>query len=269
MKKSRLLFMGLAIASGVIAWMLTGNDPPPPEPAPAQSNQPAAPAVELEDVLVAAHNIEVGVAVNPEDVSWIQWPRSAVTDAMIVRSRTPDAVADIKGTISRSVIYEGDPLRRDKLIKSQNAGYLSTILPEGMRAMAINIDAGGSTSAGGFVLPNDRVDIILVGQDDDGGKPGDMSAQTIMQNVRVLAIGQNIQEKNGEKVVVGSTATLEVTPRQAEILTLSQRKGQLSLVLRSITERKGDKTDVAQDSGRPSPSLTIIRFGTASTMGKR
>lgn len=265
MKKSRLLFIGLAIIAGVVAWILSGNDAPAPV---IVQNAPPPPAIEMDDVLVAAHNIDVGFNINPEDLAWVQWPKSSVTDSMITRARTPDAVTDMKGTITRAMIYEGEPLRRDKLIKAQNSGYLAAILPQGSRAMSINIDAGGATSVGGFVLPNDHVDIVLVGPDEEGGRAGELTAQTILQNMRVLAIGQNIQEKNGEKVVVGSTATLEVTPRQAEMLILAQRKGQLSLVLRSIAERKGDVAVTDQESGRNS-GLTIIRFGVATTVGKR
>jgi pilus assembly protein CpaB len=266
MKKSRLLFIGLALIAGVIAWMLTGNDTPQPVVV-EQNNQPA-PQIENEEVLIASHNIEVGIQITGDDISWVKWPKANVLDSMIVRSRTPDAVNDIKGTITRSPIYEGEPLRREKLVKAKNSGYLAAILPEGYRAMSINIDSGGSTSVGGFVLPNDRVDILMVGQDDEGRAGNNLSAQTIMQNVRVLAIGQNIQEKNGEKVVIGSTATLEVTPRQAEILTLSQRVGQLSLVLRSIEERKDGDVKMV-DKERTTSPLTIIRFGVASSVGKR
>ena len=105
----------------------------------------------------------------------------------------------------------GEPIRREKLVKGQ--GFMSAILPAGMRAVAINIDSQGATSAGGFILPGDRVDVIRTSRDASAGASSDnYVSETLLQNVKVLAVGPNIQEKNGQSVVVGSNATLELDP---------------------------------------------------------
>ena len=134
-----------------------------------------------------------------------------------------------------------------------------------MRAVAINTDSQGATSAGGFILPNDRVDVVRTFHDDTTkGMPGANAntfiSETILHNVRVLAIGQNVQDKNGQPVVVGSTATLELDPVQAETIILAQRIGQLSLTLRSIQD-VNKEADPVQKADR---GLTVVRFGYAA-----
>jgi pilus assembly protein CpaB len=142
---------------------------------------------------------------------------------------------------------------------------MSAILPEGMRAVAIKIDNSGDSSAGGFILPNDRVDVIRVARDDDATKVKGVevdTAQTILANVRVLAIGQNVQEENGKKVVTGANATLELSERQAEIVVLAQHEGNanLHLALRSLVDSSGpSQTNVDTNGG--SKGLTVVRYG--------
>jgi hypothetical protein len=113
-------------------------------------------------------------------------------------------------------MFRGEPVRREKLVKGDGTGFLSALLPAGRRrAIAISIDAQGGTTAGGFILPNDRVDVIWTWRDLEKSKTARMdiyTSETILTNVRVLAIGQNVQDKNGEKVVAGGTATLELEP---------------------------------------------------------
>ena len=128
--------------------------------------------------------------------------------------------------------------------------------------MAITIDQTGATSAGGFILPNDRVDVISTSRDGSGASES-FESRTILFNVRVLAIGQNVQERNGERFVIGGNATLEVDPGQAETLILAQRMGQLSLSLRSIMDQgkteNPDETSASSDS-----AITIVRYGNLS-----
>jgi pilus assembly protein CpaB len=134
-----------------------------------------------------------------------------------------------------------------------------------MRAVAIKIDNSGDSSAGGFILPNDRVDVIRIARDDDATKAKGVevdTAQTILSNVRVLAIGQNVQEENGKKVVTGANATLELDPHQAEIVVLAQHDGNanLHLSLRSLVDSAGpSETNVQGTNG--GNGLTVVRFG--------
>jgi pilus assembly protein CpaB len=161
----------------------------------------------------------------------------------------------------------GEPIRREKLIQAGGSGFMSALLPTGMRAIAISIDNRGSNSAGGFILPNDRVDVIRTYRDEEATRAqgGDVYvSETILRNIRVLAIGQNIQEKDGQRTVVGETATLELDPRQSEMIALAQRIGQLSLALRSMAD--SNKTDeiLPQNSG----SLTVVRYGVSKQSTK-
>ncbi len=168
----------------------------------------------------------------------------------------------ITGALVRNPLAAGEPIFPDRLIRAGDTSFMAAILPSGMRAVAINIDQQGSQSAGGFILPSDHVDVIHTYRDEDAAKagvPNPMVSETILHNITVLAIGQNIQEQNHERVVVGSNATLELTPQQVETIVLAQRIGQLSLSLRSLADSKvpqGNPDETQKPSG-----VTIVRYG--------
>ncbi len=139
---------------------------------------------------------------------------------MISRAEQPNAQADYTNSIARMAMIPGEPVRAEKLVRANQGGVMSALLPAGSRALAITIDNRGANTAGGFILPNDRVDVIRISRDEAASKAQGTDvfvSDTLLRNVRVLAIGQNIQERNGEKVVVGETATLELDPRQVEV----------------------------------------------------
>ena len=263
MKISQIAFLGVAVAAGAAAFMMSGENKAPPAPIVIA---PPKPQVETVDVLVAAHDIAMGSLINPADLSWQQWPKRSLSSEVINRASSPNAMTDVGGSVARVSFVQGEPIRQSKIAKGPNSGFLAAILPEGERAVAINIDSQGATTAGGFILPNDRVDVIRTTRDEDAAKAGNADAyrtETILSNIRVLAIGQNVQEKNNERVVVGSNATLEVTPAQAETLVEAQRIGQLSLTLRSMMDAGQPPTN---DSG--DKSLTVVRFGVPVTISK-
>jgi pilus assembly protein CpaB len=142
---------------------------------------------------------------------------------------------------------------------------MAAILPSGMRAVSTEISP--ETGAGGFILPNDRVDVILSRRDKEAEKSAGTevhSSETILANIRVLAIDQTVEEKNGQKVVVGKTATLELSSRQAESLALARQLGTLSLALRSITDANAT-SESPQDNKTKSGSINITRFGVTTT----
>jgi pilus assembly protein CpaB len=229
----------------------------------------AAPSLATDEVLVAAHDLPMGTKINDADINWQKWPRQSLSELMIKKSDGPEAIDAAKGAVTRSAFLQGEPMRRDKLVKGPNSGYLSAVLPSGMRAVAINIDPSGGATAGGFILPNDRVDVIRVFRDEEQTKAQGVevnTAQTILTNVRVLAIGQTVQEKNGEKTVVGANATLELTPQQAELIVLAQRTagaGNLHLTLRSMLDSSGKTASVGDLAGNKAGGLTIVRAGAA------
>lgn len=262
MKIARLAVLGIALAAGVAAaFMINGSQGSSPTVEVAAPQ----PVVETDDVLVAARALDIGAPIGEGDIRWQAWPKPEIAVGMIRRSGEPNAIDNIKGSVSRGEFFPGEPMRREKLVKGPNSGFLSAILPSGYRAVAINIDNAGSASAGGFILPNDRVDVLRTFRDDEAGKQLGTEvyrSETILTNVRVLAIGTNVQEKNGDHVVQGSTATLEVDPHQAEQLVLAQRVGQLSLALRSMAD--AGQSAVASSDTAPGRALTIVRYGVAS-----
>ena len=186
------------------------------------------------------------------------------------KSDKPDAIQQTTGSIARSPFVAGEPIREAKLIKANGSGFMAAILPSGMRAVSTEISP--ETGAGGFILPNDHVDVILSRRDREAEKRTGVEAhasETVLTNVRVLAIDQTIEEKNGQKVVVGKTATLELTPRQAELLALSRQLGTLSLALRSLIDVNASDTDTPGDDKAAARALGMVRFGiTSTTMAK-
>jgi pilus assembly protein CpaB len=255
MKAARLVVLTVAIAAGGVAAMLAGRSEKPPEPKPDQQAK-----IETVDVLVAAADIGMGHAVSPQDMQWQSWPASASTGNFIKKSERPDALESLAGSIARAPFVAGEPIREAKLVKAKGSGFMAAILPSGMRGVSTQISP--ETGAGGFVLPNDRVDVILTRRAKEGDKNDAMSSETVLKNIRVLAIDQSVEEKGGQKVVVGKTATLELTPGQAETLTLSQQLGTLSLALRSITDANATESD---DDGSSHNTVNIIRFGVGIT----
>lgn len=227
-----------------------------------------APKLQTDKVLVAVQDIPMGSVLTEPLVTWADWPKASVSDQMIAKSATTDLAAELKDTMSRGAFLRGEPLRRDKLVKAGLGGYMAAILPSGMRAVAIKIDNSGDTSAGGFILPDDRVDVVRVYRDEEATHARGtevLAHQTVLSNVRVLAIGQNVQDQNGKKVVVGGNATLELDPKQAEIVLFAQNTAgsHLSLVLRSLVDSSGATVTVNDPSESQSSGLTIVRYGAA------
>jgi pilus assembly protein CpaB len=168
------------------------------------------------------------------------------------------------GSIARVPFSDGEPIREAKLIRADGSGYMAAILPTGMRA--VSTDISPETGAGGFILPNDHVDVILTRRDRDaeqsnGGVETHVS-ETILNNVRVLAIDQTVEEKNGQRVVVGKTATLELSPPMAERLALAHQLGTLSLALRSLVD--SGKQQQADATPPPRSNSIVVYRGTAA-----
>ncbi|MCI4677802.1 Flp pilus assembly protein CpaB [Rhodoblastus acidophilus] len=264
MKKARLIFLGVVLASGVGASYLVLSRPEPPPPVRiVQAPRAAASA----QVLVAAHELNFGSVLQPSDLAWHDWPKDDSLPGLIYKSAAPNAMNDIKDSVVRGSILAGEPIRREKLFKGGASGYLSAMLTPGYRAVAINIEGSGATTAGNFILPNDRVDVIRIYRDEDAAKSGAGDAyvsETIVQNVRVLAIGQNTQDKNGQPYASGTTATLELTPAEAEAVILAQRVGQLSLVLRSMQDSQPSSVPVAVNNANHDRAITVVRAGVAT-----
>src|SRR5450631_3795189 len=217
-------------AGGVAAYLARGSDntSPPPEP-----------VVQLQtvDVLVARSDIGLGQSVNTENLQWQTWPAATASNHFIRRNERPEATKEVAGSIARAPFLAGEPIREPKLVKANGSGFMAAVLPSGMCAVSTEISP--ETGAGGFILPNDRVDVILSRRDREAERLTGIESQiaeTLLSDARVLAIDQTVEEKNGQKVVVGRTATLELTPRQVETLAMGRLMGSLSLALRSLAD---------------------------------
>jgi pilus assembly protein CpaB len=258
MKPARIMVLIIALVAGGIAALLAGrSDPTPP---------PEAPIAQLEtvDILVAATDIGLGSTITAQELRWQTWPAAAAGPAFIRMNERPDAVNQLSGAISRQAFSAGEPIREARLIHAKGSGYLAAILPAGMRAVSTEISA--ETGAGGFILPSDHVDVLLSRHDRAAEKVTGVDvlvSETILSNVRVLAIDQTVEEKNGQRVVVGKTATLELAPRQAETLGRARQMGTLSLALRSLVDF--DNKDVVDDSTDRRDGINVIRFGVSTT----
>src|SRR5207253_4685598 len=176
----------------------------------------------------------------------------------------PEAINDVVGSIARAPFIAGEPVREPKLVKPNGSGFMAAMLPTGMRAVSTEISP--ETGAGGFILPNDRVDVILSKREKNPDRTGGdiVNSEIILPNVRVLAIDQAPKEKDGQNAVVGKTVTLELKPEQAETLARSRQSGTLSLALRSIADVNAVEKPDDQQSNRRGENLNVIRYGVAS-----
>lgn len=259
MQKARLVILVVAVAAAGAAGYLAMNMKPQTTVVQAD----VTPQIKLQDILVATENLGVGVEMQGQ-MRWQAWPVDALSDGYITRSARPNAEEELKGSTVRLQIFPGEPIREAKLI-GKGQSFMSAQLPAGMRAVATQIAA--DTSAGGFILPNDYVDVIMIRQMSDEQKQ--YVTETILSNIRVLAIDQTIQEdETGDKTKVGSTATLELTPEQAEILTVSQQMAtRLALVLRSVQdaqEQTGPGAGYLVNSPGRAGNVKLIKSGTVT-----
>jgi pilus assembly protein CpaB len=265
MNKSRLAVLALAIGSGVLAiYMAQGLVGQKPEVETVEVTK-----VETVDVLVATKNLQMGEKLIGGSVGWQNWPKASVSSFMITSEAQPDAKTKYETARARAAIFEGEPILDKKLVMPNESGFMSAILPKGMRAISVVVSA--ETGAGGFILPNDRVDVLLTRKLDGGANQKAAASETVLTNVRVLAIDQTFRpkgEEDKEYVVADKTATLELDPRQAEVISMAQDIGQLSLALRSIRENDGvplaenvPKLSDKYLNGTESSDLTVIKYG--------
>ena len=263
MKSARRIGLGGALAAGGLAALLrSGGSEPAPAPAPV-----AVQKIDTVDVLVAQKDIGIGQSIAAGDIVWQQWPTASASAGFIKRSERADAAEQLTGAIARMPIAAGEPVRESRVIKAKGSGYMAAILPSGMRAFSTEISA--ETGAGGFILPNDHVDVILSRRDREAEKATGVEShisETIMNDVRVLAIDQTVEDKNGQKVDVGKTATLELTQRQSETLALSCQMGTLTLALRSLADSTSEKTpDTSAPKDANNGRMNMVRFGVTTT----
>lgn len=268
MNKTRIVILGVAVVAAIGAGFLAKNLATP-EPKVATA-PPPKPAIDVEDVLTLTRDVPMGEALGPA-VRWQEWPADAVGHGFITRATDPDAINEFTDAVARVPLYSGEPLRRNKLVGAGES-FMAAILPPGKRAVATRIAA--DTSAGGFILPNDHVDVIMTRRSDDTASPNGFVTETVLENVRVLAIDQTLREdEEGRHVKVGETATLELTPEQTEIITAAQQMAdRLTLALRASADadETSDKMGrhLVVGSGRGN-SVRLIKSGEVTNEGTR
>jgi len=218
--------------------------PPPPKP--------------MAQVLIAKRDLPIGLRLTAADLTWQAWPLDALNANFITDGAAPEASASgagkiaqdagratsnlvmgaspiqaFEGAIVKEAIAKGEPIMARKIARAGQTGYLAVVLQPGMRAMAVPVTS--ETGAGGFILPGDRVD-VLQARTPEGGKG--FVTETLMQNVRVLAIDQTTESKEA-KSVVGATATLEIPAQDMEVLARGKAQGEMILALRSYADVGG------------------------------
>ena len=249
----RIFLVALALtAGGGAAWLALAWQP---EVAPGTTIVQQAPQALMQEVLVASADLRQGQALDDANLRWQSWPEEALNSSFISRSARPDAVQSLKGSVVRSQIVTGEPISDDKLVRA-DSGFMSTILPSGKRAVAVRVSA--ENTAGGFIRPNDRVDVLqTVAQTGQSDGQNQSVSRTILTNIRVLAIDQKAGESDSAAAEIGKTATLELAPEQAELVAGAEASGLLSLALRSVAD-----ADESPTQARPSAStVRIVRAG--------
>jgi pilus assembly protein CpaB len=259
MYTARIVVLTIALsAGGVAAYLARGTD---------TKALPAEPVVQLQtvDVLVAKSDIGLGQSVTPDNLQWQTWPAATASNSFIRRSERPEGTKEVAGSIARAPFITGEPIREQKLVKANGSGFMAAILPSGMRAISTEISP--ETGAGGFILPNDRVDVILSKREknpDRSGSSDIVISEVILANVRVLAIDQAPKEKDGQNTVVGKTVTLELKPEQSETLARARQTGTLALALRSIADLNAIETQADDQASRRSGSVNVVRYGVSN-----
>ena len=258
MRPARIIILAVAVVSagvaGLLALKVAGGRGAPVQTEAVVEREPTV------NVLVAKESLPVGARLNPETITWAAWPEGSVVEGFITDQSRPDAMESLNGAIARMPIFNGEPIRQEKIADSSNR-IMSSLLPSGKRAVATEISV--ATGAGGFILPNDRVDVIMVRKSQEGSS---YLTETVLSNVRVLAIDQQIQEnEDGSKSAVGTTATLELTPDQTKVIADAQQMAErLSLALRSIADAQEADTGAADyllSGGDGMPVIQVIKTG--------
>lgn len=263
MNTQRAIVLGLALVAAIAAaFMVRGLIGGGAQQVQARAAQPA---IQMRDVLVATTNLQPGQKLTEDLVRWQKWPATAV-DSTFIANTGGSPIADIvKGTVVRSPVLSGQPLTNNVIVHADAAGFMAAILNPGMRAVSIGVSV--DSGAGGFILPNDRVDLLLTQKLE--GSPPRVRVSTVLSDIRVLAMDQTFTQEKDTKSVVAKTATLELTPDQAEIVARAAGMGVLALSLRSLDEQAGAAAPAPISGGggkknadtAANEPVTIYRYG--------
>lgn len=275
MTPRNIILIVVALAAGIgavimVRGALTAN---------ANANRPVVefqPKVEVAktDVLVANRNLQVGETLSQADMIWVSFPEDLILGQQITKELQPDAPSELNGHIVRIPIFEQEAILAQKLVARGETGIMAALVSPGMRAVAIEISA--ESASGGFILPEDRVDVILTHEVEVPSADGiidEIQSLVLLGNVRVLAIDQGIAVSTENPTSLGSTATIELSPDDSALIALGERKGKLSLALRSLTDvvQAGDEVfsaaDAFEKSSKSTGRVALLRNGRLSDSG--
>ena len=271
--KKILLLGGLGVIAFVGFLQLKKMSAPAPAPAPTV----AAPVteiiskVEYTKILVTSQDVPRGTRLTSDYLQWKKWPEEALEPNLIDEQNYPDALEEYGTAVTRAALYAGEPVMVQKVVMAGDRGVMAAVLRPGMRAISTRITA--DTAAGGFIQPGDRVDVVLTtllprnSLSTTTNTQNNYVANTIFVDVPVLAIGQtSTQAPDGTAYIIGSTALLEMSQADAEVLTEAQSRGDISLVLRGLNRRNSAYVPSAATTDRKKTetavrSLSIYRAG--------
>jgi pilus assembly protein CpaB len=231
-----IILVGAGVAAIGAAFLMRGLSTPQVVTQTVTDTTTVVEAREISEtkVLVARRDFLVGDVLSEDDFEWAPWPEKSLVAEYRTEEKSPNAVEELTGSVVKLPIYDREPIHPSKLVLKGETGIMAALVEPGMRALALEISE--ETASGGFILPNDRVDVILTHEVkvEIGESITDMPASTtLIQNVRVLAIDQvYTQEEEGESSQIGNTATLEVNAKEAELVALALKMGEISLSLR-------------------------------------
>lgn len=262
MNLARIVLIVVALAFAGVTVFLVRNYLSDKETELSQAREDDEERIVAIDVLVAERDLPAGTILNPDSFRWQPWPKQAVNENYIVRKEEADPIQELTGAAVKRVISAGDPITQAKLVKPGETGFLAGVLAPGMRAVSISISPVAAAS--GFILPGNLVDLVLT-QDHQkklqgGGVQRRLVSETIMEKLHILAIDQTVDD-SGTQPRLGKTATVEVTPKQAEMITVAGRMGRLSLLLRSLTEpESADGKEIAARSKPYTQNTEVSRY---------
>lgn len=278
MSPMRIIILAVAAVAAVLAALLVRNATSSSAPTEA-AEAPVERIVEVEvaeqKVLVAKSDLRVGTLMTPEDFKWADWPERTINPNYFTEELAPDAIEQLTGSVVRTALFEDEPIMPQKIVQKGETGFMAALLRPGWRAISVEISP--ESASAGFILPDDRVDVIMtqiVEVDTGNGKDDYTYTETILQNVRILAIDQTFTTIDGMPTMTGSTATMELTPEQAERIATASRSGALSLTLRSVADADFNNGDTVSKgeifgtlNGGNTSSVTVYRRGNATAEG--
>jgi pilus assembly protein CpaB len=279
------------VAAIALAFLVQGMLAPKPAPtAPAVAAAP--PPRPMAQVLVAKTDLAIGHRIVEEDLAWQAWPVESVNANFITDGATPapepqgaekavkkaekaaqvivsgdSPMRSLEGAIVREPILAKEPITPRKIVRAGQTGYMAVVLQPGMRAVAVPVTA--ETGAGGFILPGDRVDVMQArsaGKDDDGAKS--ILTETLLRNIRVLAIDQSTAPAEDAKTVVGAVATLEVSSSDVDVLVRGRKQGEMVLALRSYADI-GGASGRGGPGGKSEQTVQVVRAGAMTEVAVR